>query len=444
MAGAGGWPRWLTAVPAPGPAPDWRPSPKSTSYVALAVAACVAALVTGSPGVVAMAVPFVVLVAVGLAAPRPQVSLGVTCDRSRLSEGEKLEVLVSVESAPGRAYVLFNTRPGPGFAPSGPGPGTVPRPRSAAVGLELGPGGRSEHCTALVARRWGKHQAGTVVWQASSYLGAMVAGGELALPGPVAVYPRPEVLRRLVLPQRLVLPWGAHVSRAKGQGYELAGVRPYRAGDRARDVNWRAWARHRQLASYERHPYQGADVVLLLDTFDGSSLDRAVTAACALAESYLGQRDRVGLVKFGGWLRWLRPGLGERQWYAVVDALLGTEVAESAVYRGLDVLPPRTVPPASLLVALTTLEGVSSVPAMVDLVDRGLDLVVLEVEPPVGRAPLSPRLGAVAEQLWLLTREANRAALRRAGAPTVVWRQGRPLAEALEELAAVPRGARLR
>ena len=47
--------------------------------------------------------------------------------------------------------------------------------------------------------------------------------------------------------------------------------------------------------------------------------------ASSLAHAYLERRNRVGLVSFGGSLRWLRPGMGIRQAYRIVDALPAEE-----------------------------------------------------------------------------------------------------------------------
>ena len=82
----------------------------------------------------------------------------------------------------------------------------------------------------------------------------------------------------------------------------------------------------------ERHPERNADVVLFLDSFaearsrerDDGTLERAVRAAATLAGRYLERRDRVGLVTFGGILRWLEPGGGLVQRYRMIDALLET------------------------------------------------------------------------------------------------------------------------
>ena len=104
----------------------------------------------------------------------------------------------------------------------------------------------------------------------------------------------------------------------RADGLEFADTRAFVPGDRLRSVNWRASARRGELIVNERHPDRNADVVLFLDSFaearsgrrgDGT-LERAVRAAATLAGRYLERRDRVGLVTFGGVLRWLEPGGG--------------------------------------------------------------------------------------------------------------------------------------
>ncbi len=419
----------------------WRPSTKAAGYLVLTVVACAAALVTGRPEAVAIGAPFTLVLLAGLVAPRPTVRVSAGTARPSATEGEELDVDVCLEVDDGPVWVRVGLRPGPGFAHPARRRGARSAP-SRPVGLYLGSAGQFEHRTALLATRWGRLSPGVAVCLASSRLGVWEALGEVPILESLPVYPTPQTLRTLVLPERLVLPSGLHTSRAKGTGYDLAGVRPYYPGDRAREVNWRTTARHGSLFVNERHPERGADVVLLLDTFDPCGIERTVTAACALADAYLAQRDRVGLVKFGGWLRWLRPGLGSRQRYLVVDALLGTDAAQSAVYRGVDVLPPHTIPPASLLVGLSTLESPSSWASMVELLRRGFDLAVMEVEPPTRQsAPAAPLDGA-ALALWRVRRDANRARLRWAGVPVVPWAVGQPLADAFEELAAWTRRGR--
>ena len=98
---------------------------------------------------------------------------------------------------------------------------------------------------------------------------------------------------------------GNQVARARGEGIEFADLRPFTPGDRLRRINWRASARRGDLWVNEAHPERNADIVLFLDVFaevrrsGPGTLDLAVGAAGSLAERYLRDKDRVGLVSFG-------------------------------------------------------------------------------------------------------------------------------------------------
>ena len=88
-------------------------------------------------------------------------------------------------------------------------------------------------------------------------------------------------------------------------------------------------------------------MIVFLDAFAEAraeaegTLDLAVRAASSLASRYLARNDRVGLVSFGGILRWLVPSMGRTQVFQIVDALLDTEIAFSYAWKGVDVIPPR-------------------------------------------------------------------------------------------------------
>jgi uncharacterized protein (DUF58 family) len=152
---------------------------------------------------------------------------------------------------------------------------------------------------------------------------------------PVKVYPTREALRRLLRPAETQLYSGDELARTKGEGMEFADLRPFMFGDRVRRINWRASARRGELWVNEQHPERNVDVVLFVDSFaevrrgSTSTLDLAVRAAATSAARYTKRRDRVGLVSFGGYLRWLEPGGGLVQLYRIVDALLDTEITLS-------------------------------------------------------------------------------------------------------------------
>src|SRR5262249_28755400 len=140
------------------------------------------------------------------------------------------------------------------------------------------------------------------------------------------VYPRPEHLQSLIRPWDTAYLAGNQVARDRGEGIEFVDIRAFETGDRVRAINWRATARRSRLWVNQQHPERSTDVVLFLDAMTAGSghdhsLERAVRAVASLAATYTAQRDRVGLVTFGGLLRWLEPGLGPRQQYRIVEAL---------------------------------------------------------------------------------------------------------------------------
>ena len=48
-------------------------------------------------------------------------------------------------------------------------------------------------------------------------------------------------------------------------------------------------------------------------------------AVAALASAYIARKDRVGLVEFGGYLRWLKPAAGRRQLEALLQAAVSAD-----------------------------------------------------------------------------------------------------------------------
>ena len=164
-------------------------------------------------------------------------------------------------------------------------------------------------------------------------------------------------------------------------------MRPFRPGDRVRSLNWRASARRGEPWVTEHLLERNADVVLFLDTFaelgvaPTTTLDLTIRAATALGRGYLGERDRVGLVVFGGYLRWLLPRMGTRQAHRLAAALIDAEVAHSDAWKDVDVLPRRTLPSGCLVVALTPLLDRRTVGALADLRARGFDVAVIDTLP---------------------------------------------------------------
>ena len=404
---------------------------KLGGYAALSAAGLLAALISGRPELVALTAPFLLALAAGLAlAASPRLRVDVELEDERTIEGTELEttIVLSARSRIDRLDVYLRLPDGIELV-DGDNP----------VSVTLAPGEQRELSLRVLARRWGAHALAPLHLRAFDAVGLVTWEGAFAGTPPLRVYPREDVLRRVLRPRETQLNAGSEVSRHKGEGIEFADIRRWAPGDAVRRVNWRASARRSELWVNESHPERNTDVVLFVDSFaearlgDIGTLELAVRATAALADAYVGRRDRVGLVAYGGILRWLVPGSGLVQLYRIVDALIDTEIVLSYFWRDLEVIPRRTLPPSALVIALSPL---------LDLRARGFDLAVLDVTP----VPFTPRpdgLDGVAHDIWTLRRDALRHRLQESGVAVAEWRPGTDLQGPLEEVRAFRRYARV-
>ena len=152
-------------------------------------------------------------------------------------------------------------------------------------------------------------------------------------------------------------------------------------------------------------------------------------AAASLATAYLARKDRVGLIEYGGLIHWVKPGSGRVQYERLADAFLRAAVVFTYVAKDLALVPPRVLPPAALVIAITPLLDQRFPRALFDLVRRGFDLVVLVVSPvDVTRAALKPSaLTDLACRLWDIERRVQLDELRRAGLVVLDWHPSQPL-----------------
>ena len=417
-------------------------TPKLGGYVVLTALGLLASLIFGRPELAAVAAPFAVVLAIGLAVSRrPDVRVHVELDRDRVLEDDEvvLEIELDARDSAPRFELLVEVPRGLELV-SGANP----------IALRLGLGDERLLELRFRCTHWGAPRLGDLHVRAGDAAGLLVWEQTLEQGTVLRVYPRPEELRELVGPRETQLFTGNRVSRAKGEGLEFADLREFVPGDRIRRINWRASARRGELWVNEFHAERNADVILFLDSFldarrdDRGTLDDAVRAAATLTERYLLEKDRVGLVNFGGILNWLRPGTGLVQRYRIVEALLNTEITLSYAWKEIDVLPRGTLPPKALVLALTPLLDDRAIGALLDLRARGFDLVIVEVSPlPYAETP-DGELGELAFRLWKLRREGRRFQYERAGAPVVEWHEGAPLTRVLEGVNASRRHARAR
>jgi uncharacterized protein (DUF58 family) len=415
-------------------------TPKLGAYAGLAALALLAGLATRRPELVVVAAPFALMAALGLLlGRRPRIDAEVEVGAERALEGDEVDVRVMLAAEVGadRLEVLLQ----------------LPRRLALVDGvnpaqLRLADGERRELRYRVRCARWGAFGVGRIYLRTYDWFGVFRRELVLDRRVPLKVYPSEEHVRELLRPVETQVFAGNHVARQKGEGIEFADLRPFVPGDRVRHVNWRASARRGELWINEHHAERNADVVILLDSFaearkdERSTLDPALRAAGTLAARYLRQKDRVGFVTFGGVLNWLLPTTGTVQLYRIVDAMLDTQIVLSYAWRDIRTVPRGTLPPQALVLTLTPLLDDRSEAALLDLRGRGFDLVVIEISPLSLLPEPEGEVGALAERLLRLRREAVRGRFARAGIPVVVWGDEGSLAAALEEVSAYRRRAR--
>jgi uncharacterized protein (DUF58 family) len=412
-------------------------SPKAAAYAAVGSGAMLVALIWSYPEAAVFGVPFIVAALVGLAlVERPRLTATIDVDRDRLLEGEDVHLAMTLESDVAIPWLQLGWPLPPGLSVAGAGD---------VVGVALSARTPTTVASSITTLRWGVVPLPHLLVRAHDELGFFRFEGSVAVDRVLRVYPRPETLRHAVPAAETQIFGGNELSREAGDGTEFADTRPYVAGDRPRRINWRLSTRTGSLHINEMHPERNSDVVIFLDLFTDiraggeGTLDHAIRAAASLADYYLGRRDRVGIIGFGGILRWLPPAMGARQIYRIVDSLIDSEVIASHVWRGIDVIPPRVLPPKSLIVALTPLTDGRVVDSLVDLRARGFDLIVVEVAADRFAAPDAHEAAQLAYRLWLLDRDATRLRYRGLGVPIVRWLPGQSLVGPLSEARAFAR-----
>jgi uncharacterized protein (DUF58 family) len=416
-----------------------RPSPKLGAYAGLAALGLFASIAAERPELAALAAPFALVAALGLVLGRaPELFAGLELGVERAFEGDEVDAVVTVESPTGVSDLELLL-----VLPSGLTAADDENP----VALRLAPGEGRELPMTLTVTRWGGYRIGDMVVRARDPLGAFHWEGRVGPPRALKAYPRPERVDDLLRPEKTQVYSGNYVSRERGEGIEFADLRPFAPGDRIRRVNWRASARRGELWVNEYRPERNADVVVFLDTFaeaagkDGSTLDLGVRAASAFIGHYLRHKDRVGFISYGGRLNWLQPRTGVAQLYRIVDALVDSEIVLNYAWSDVDVLPRNTLPPRSLIVAITPLLDDRAASALLDLRGRGFDLAVVEVSPLAFVPPGKGDRAKLAHRIWLLQRSLVRSRFERAGVAVGTWDGETSLVGALEEVRAFRRSA---
>jgi uncharacterized protein (DUF58 family) len=383
------------------------------SRLALALSTCVAvALVCAVVGsawqLVAFAAPLLgVLVSIRWQRPTPAVRVHAEPGVLRCFEAEQVRLAVWATADDGSPVELTVTAPG-----------------GMALDVTTDPSGRVQ--IAASASRWGRYPVAVRVDVLAR--GGMFSGTATLAAADVFVFPiapaQSTTLPRTELLDRL----GTHLTRYIGRGVEYGNIRNYVPGDQLRTVNWPVSARRGALHVTERLSERAADVVVLVDSSDQPRgpatevTERTVRGAVQVVQHALRSGDRAGVVVLGGKPRWLGIDIGRRQFYRVLDAVLG---AGDGFEDTTGTLAPRAaVPSGAIVVAFSTLLDTDFALALIDLCRRGHVVVAIDV---LAGPPFEVEQDPIIARMWALQRSFMYRDMGTVGVDVVSWRDDSPL-----------------
>jgi uncharacterized protein (DUF58 family) len=277
---------------------------------------------------------------------------------------------------------------------------------------------------------------------ASDQLGLAGREALLEAPGHLTVLPEPFRLRRLgIRPLRTRGHAGPVPARQGGSGIDFFGLREYQPGDPRRWINWRASARHQStLFTNEFQQERIADVGLMLDArsrhdvrVHGRSLfEHSIRATASLADLFLRDGNRVGLLVFGQYLDWTFPGYGKVQRERILRALARARPGDSQVFDSLENIPTRFFPAQSQLVLVSPVSQ-DDLPVLLGMRARGYQLLAIRPDPISYELQglESSRSVDLAQRILHAERALVRRGLQQAGVQLVDWQVDRPFDQVL-------------
>jgi uncharacterized protein (DUF58 family) len=272
---------------------------------------------------------------------------------------------------------------------------------------------------------------------ACDLMGLFTKQSELELSDKLIILPQSYKLPQVAIrPQRTRVYAGLIPARRGGPGVEFFELREYQPGDPLRWINHRASMRYEQTLFVNQFEQErAADVGLILDLRRVSNLyinketllEYSIQATATLADAFLNQGNRVGLVSVGGFIDWTFPGYGKLQRERILQALAKAQMQDHQLFQKLEHLPTRLFPIRSQLVLISPLLP-TDLNELLNLRGRGYALLIITPDPiafeekHLGEHPNA----ALAVRLARLERTHLFKKLRQAGIRIVEWQVEKP------------------
>lgn len=403
----------------------------AATHVALILASLVAVIFVRQPAALVVGAPSIVILlsaAVSTQVVRPAVASWV--DRTRALEGDSITLTVALRS---RSHVPLADIE---YEPQKP---LVTEGEARAL---LSVTAAQEPIAEFVVTidEWGVVQLGHIRVTARDRFGLSSITTRYRIMTPVRVHIHEEGARSLTDPDRFRRLVGSHQSAERGEGCEIADVRPYQAGDRLQSLNWRISARNDEPWITLRHPDRSTTIVLLLDGYQrfgqqrADALRRSVRAVLGLARLHVGAQDPVGMMIVGQGLRWIKPELGRMHMHRLTDVLLELSTNRWSERPQSRSMAARLIPKDAVVLAVSPLADGRFVKLITSLRARGQSLHVIQPVtywPTHAEAHQSGRPMRNAWRIFSLRMQADRRRLSEAGIPVIPWEEDQPIESVL-------------
>jgi uncharacterized protein (DUF58 family) len=392
----------------------WRASQLTRAIATCAGVALAAAVIATRWQLIAFAAPLLgVLCSISWQRPVPKIRVHGKPDSQRCFENEQVSLTVWATAESGIAE-----------APA------VELTVSSVEGMQLevlDADSRPAKTVAAMAQRWGRYPILARVEVITR--GGLLNGTAIVDAADVIVFPLTPPQSTPIPQTELLDRLGAHLTRHIGPGVEYADIRPYVPGDQLRTVNWPVSARRGQLHVTRRLTDRAADVVVLIDTYRQpagpatEATERVVRGAAQVVQTALRHGDRAGVVALGGNRpRWLGADIGQRQFYRVLDTVLG---AGDRFENTTGTLAPRAaVPAGAIVIAFSTLLDTEFALALIDLRRRGHVVVAVDI---LDSSPFEGQQDPLVDRMWALQRSAMYRDMATIGVDVMSWRGDRSL-----------------
>lgn len=400
------------------------------TFLALALyALLLAGLAAMRSSLLALSMPLFVYLLAGLwqAPEKPALEVRRTLSRERAAPDEEVQVRLDVTNrGPDLAELLLEDRL----------PARLTLRFGAPRRLLSLKKGASCSWTYTVSGPRGSYPFEAVQVEAADSFGLRPSRQEVRLRSDLFVFPPAIRLKHIQLRTRSTRPVsGAIPARVGGPGVEFFGLREYQPGDPPRWINWRASAHYDELYANEFQQERVADVGIVLDgrektnSFPGgrSLFEYSVLAVAALADAFLAQGNRVGLLHYGRYIDWTLPGYGKVQRERILQALAHAQPGGSPVFSGLEHIPVRFFPAHSQVVLVSPLDA-GDLEVLVQLRARGYQVMVVSPDPiafELGFLPAQPAV-RLAARVAAMERRLVLERLQRAGIQVLDWDVSQP------------------